>query len=107
MNMKTYKDFEKQYIGNSDVAALIMVGYKKGNGLVTDLLHFREDGAYSAYIVTETEDDVEIGSHYSKVATFNGLMKIYDDTGLSYKVEGKEINIYRAGMYGCIIQIIQ
>ena len=52
--MKTYKDFEKQYIGNSDVAALIMVGYKKGNGLVTDLLHFGEDGAYSAYIVTET-----------------------------------------------------
>ena len=35
--MKTYKDFEKQYIGNSDVAALIMVGYKKGNEIVTEL----------------------------------------------------------------------
>lgn len=27
--MKAYKDFEKQYIGSSDVASLIMVGYKK------------------------------------------------------------------------------
>lgn len=105
--MKTYKDFEKQYIGSSDIAALIMSGYRNGDGLVTDLLHFGEDGAYSAYIVTETEDDVEIGSHYSKVASFNNWLKIYDDTGLSYNVEGSEINIYRSEMYGCIIQIVQ
>lgn len=105
--MKTYKDFETEYIGSSDIASLIMVGNKKENGMITDVLHFGGDDAYSAYIVTESENSVEIGAHYNKVATFNDWMKIYDDTGLSYKVEGKEINIYRAGMYGCIIQIIQ
>lgn len=57
-----------------------------------------------AYIVTREE--VKIGSHYQKVATFNDYLKIYDDAGLSYKVEAKEINIYRSGMYGCIIQTI-
>lgn len=70
-------------------------------------MHFGADDTYSAYIVTESEDNMEIGAHYSRVASFDGWMKIYDDTGLSYKVEGREIYIYRAGTYGCIIQIIQ
>lgn len=102
--MKTYKDFEQKYIGNSDIATLIMVGYSKDNGLITEALYFGGDDAYSAYIVTE---ESKIGDHYSKIATFSEWMKIYDDTGLSYRAEGKEINVYRAGMYGCIIQIIQ
>lgn len=102
--MKTYKDFDQKYIGNSDIATLIMVGYSKDNGLITEALHLGGDDVYSAYIVTE---ESKIGDHYSKIATFSEWMKIYDDTGLSYKAEGKEINVYRAGMYGCIIQIIQ
>ena len=103
--MKTYKDFEKQYIGSSDIAALIMSGYRNGDGLVAEILSFGEDNVYDAYIVTDPK--AEIGCHYSKVASFNNWLKIYDDTGLSYNVEGSEINIYRSEMYGCIIQIVQ
>lgn len=103
--MKTYKDFEKKYIGGSDIAALILVGCRGEEGVKTEQLHFDEDGNYSAYIVTES--DVEIGSHYTKVATYNHWLKIYDDDGLTYRVDAKEINIYRAGEFGCIIQIIQ
>ena len=102
--MKTYKDFEKVFIGCSDIATLIIVGYKEGEGVVTKPLTFGGDNLYSAYIVTEK---AKIGDHYDKVETLNNWLKIYDDTELSYKVEAKEINIYRAGMYGCIIQIIQ
>ena len=73
--MKTYKDFDQKYIGNSDIAALIMVGYSKDNGLITEALHFGGDDVYSAYIVTE---ESKIGDHYSKIATFSEWMKIYD-----------------------------
>ena len=103
--MKTYKDFEQRYIGGSNIAALILVGCRGEEGLKTEQLHFGEDGSYKAYIVTET--DVEIGSHYNKVATFNHWLKIYDDDELTYRINAKEINIYRAGEFGCIIQIIQ
>lgn len=100
--MRTYKDFAKTFIGGSDVATLIMVGCSE-NGLITEALNFGEDGDYSAYIVTE---DVEIESHYAKAATFNHWLKIYDDDGLAYRVDAKEINVYRAGKFGCIIQTI-
>ena len=81
-----------------------MAGYRKGNGFVTEALTFGGDDSYDAYIVDG--EGVEIGKHYTKVASFNNWLKIYDDMGLSYKVDGGEINIYRSGMYGCIIQII-
>ena len=102
--MKNYKEFEQESIGYSDIATLILVGCDE-NGLKTEQLSFGGDGRYGAYIVTEP--DVEIGSHYNKVATFNHWLKIYDDEGLTYRVDAKEINIYRAGEFGCIIQIIQ
>ena len=50
--MKTYKDFEQKYIGNSDIATLIMVGYSKDNGLITEALHFGGDDAYSCLLYT-------------------------------------------------------
>jgi hypothetical protein len=68
------------------------------------VLDFGEDGVYGAYIIDE---NTEIGSHYSKVATFNDWLKIYDDDELTYKVYAEEINIYRAGDFGCIIQVIK
>lgn len=102
--MKNYKEFEQESIGYSDIATLILVGCDE-NGLKTGQLSFGGDGRYEAYIVTEP--DAEIGSHYNKVTTFNHWLKIYDDDGLTYRVDAKEINIYRAGEFGCIIQIIQ
>lgn len=90
---RTYKDFPTRYIGSSDIASLILVGCYKNLGLVMKPLHFGED--------------VEIGSHYEKIATFNSWLKIYDDEELTFDVSAKEINIFRAGEYGCIIQIIK
>ena len=106
--MKTYKDFEKKYIGSSDIASLVMVGCREGEGVKTELLRFCEDGCYNAYIVFQTDkDEINIENHYKKVATFNHWLKIYDDDGKTFYKHAKEFNIYRAGQYGCIIQIIQ
>ena len=101
--MKTYKDFEKQYIGSSDIASLILAGCKIGEGFVTIPLHFGQDDSYSAYIV---EGEVEIGNHYEKRADFDSWLKIYDDEGLVKQFKGKKIIVYRAAEMGCIIQIL-
>lgn len=106
--MKTYKDFGKTYIGGSDIASLVLVGCKADKGLKTEPLYFGEDGSYSAYIIEQTEkEEIKIESHYTKVATFNHWLKIYDDDEKTFDKRGKEINIYRAGQFGCIIQIIR
>lgn len=72
-------------------------------GLQAVVLSFVSDGAYSAYVV---DSDAEIGSHYSKVATFNSWMKIYDDDSMVCRFEGKKINIFRSGNFGCIVQVM-
>lgn len=100
--MKTYKDFEKQYIGSSDIASLILVGCDK-NGLSLKELHFGQDASYQAYIV---EGEAEIGSHYHKVAEFESWLKVYDDEELVESFGGKKIIVYRAAEMGCIIQIL-
>lgn len=102
--MKNYKDFEKQYIGSSDIASLILAGYKDGEWFVTMPLHFGKDGSYSAYIV---EGETEIGSHYEKKAEFDSWLKIYDDEELVKTFDAKKIIVYRAAEMGCIIQIIE
>lgn len=102
--MKNYKDFEKQYIGDSDIASLILAGCQEGKGFVTFPLHFGQDGNYSAYII---EGEAIIGSHYEKRVEFDSWLKIYDDEGLVKDFRGKKIIVYRAAEMGCIIQIIQ
>lgn len=102
--MKTYKDFEKQHIGSSDIASLILAGYKDGEGFVTMPLYFGQDGSYSAYIV---DDETEIGSHYEKRAEFDTWLKIYDDEGLVNTFNAKKIIVYRAAEMGCIIQVME
>lgn len=102
--MRNYKEFEKYFIGESDIANLILVGCGKSGQIETNQLHFGWDGSYEAYIVNA---NTKIGNHYTKVATFNYWLKIYDDYGLTYTVQAKEINIYRAGEFGCIIQVIE
>jgi hypothetical protein len=102
--MKNYKEFEQVIIGESDIAVLALVGCRGEEGLVTELLYFGEDGIYRAYLVDE---EAEIGKHYTLKATFNHWLKIYDDDELAFKVYAKEIRIYRAGDFGCVIQIIK
>ena len=104
--MKTYKDFREINIGMSDVASLIMMGIKE-TGRSLEFLNFGEDGEYYAYLVDREEDKpVEIGSHYKKVATFTNWLKIYDDYESTLDIKGKVINVYRAGEFGCIIEVI-
>lgn len=100
--MRNYKEFEKHYIGGSDIATLILAGYQDKNGLALDQLKFGSDGNYEAYIVNSK--DVEIGAHYDLVNEFQGWLKIYDDDGLVFEVVANNIRVYRAGEMGCIIQ---
>ncbi len=102
---KDYYEFNKRYIGSSDIASLIVVGCSNEcKGLKLFELHFAGDGSYYAYIVDET---AEIGDHYQKVAEFHTWLKIYDDEGLTFKFHEHKssIEVYRAGEFGVIIKI--
>lgn len=101
--MKSYKDFEKEYIGSSDIASLVMVGYKEGKGVVPRMLTFGRDGSYYGYIV---KGSANIGEHYEKVCEYKSWLNLYDDDGLMRKFTGERIVVYRAGEMGCIFQII-
>ena len=99
--MKNYKDFEKEYIGDSDIAALTIT-FNTRFGVDSKILEFGGDSAYHAYVCV---GDVIIGSHYVKAASGKTWLKIYDDNGLSYneRRDGMLFDIYRAGEYGCVI----
>lgn len=101
--MKNYKDFNKKFIGESDVAALIMVGCRGSSGLVTEPLYFGADNSYYAYIIDE---QTAVPEHYSKVAEFNHWFKIYDDQRLTTKIVADVIEVYQAGNFGVLIRVI-
>lgn len=100
--MKNYKEFDKKYIGSSDIAGVMLRGcsYDGGSGLVE--LHFGGDGSYSAYVV---DGETEIPTHYWHVATFAHWLWIYDDMGLTARFSARRIDVYRAGEMGCIIKL--
>lgn len=96
--MKNYKEFNKVWLGESDIAALTV----RSCGDVYSL-NFGEDGSYDAY---ECFGSIEIGSHYTKVFEGHGWLKIFDDYRLAYDkyfAEYEYVDIYRAGDFGCII----
>lgn len=140
--MKTYKDYEKYCIGSSDVAYLTV---DDGNQYYR--LTFGEDSVYKAYVVVRKDtEDVQIGTHYSKVFSTHGRIKVFDDNEKTFdstkwvmahdeeylemsklndsrlcmsdenykklnkydftKFYSNDINIYRAGELGCVIEII-
>lgn len=101
--MKSYKNYPKEYIGYSDIASLILVGCGEDD-LILYELHFGQDDSYRAHIVDE---DAEIGEHYSLAASFQSWLKIYDDAELVKEFHGSKINVFKAGMMGCIIQVIE
>lgn len=96
--MKHYKEFQKEHIGESDIASLTI---RSGNNV--DKLNFGEDGNYEAYIVTEV---AHIGEHYSLVFEGTNWIRIYDDTELTFLAYADVIKIYRAGDFGCVIQLL-
>ena len=107
--MRDHHSYIKEYIGESDIAGLILVGFGESGAIETGFLHFGGDGAYDAYIVDE---DAIIPDHYGKVFELMPYMgdcwlKIYDDTELTFRARAKRISVYRAGEMGCIIQLIE
>ena len=100
--MKSYRDYDKEFIGESDVAAVTMIG-PYGYELVARVIKFGGDGDYRAYIVDE---DAEIGAHYTEVARFKTWMKIVDDSAIQREFHADKIVVYQAGEYGCIVQLI-
>lgn len=103
---RPYKDFPKLDIGGSDSAYLTVNSTEDINGNISNADHelkFGEDGDYKAYI---TYGDVEIGSHYKKKLEFNNAkITISDDDGPSFFALAEKITIYRAGEFGCIIDL--
>lgn len=98
--MKSYKEYEVKHIGSSDVGGLVMFG---GGVHGADFLKFGGDGSYKAYIV---DDEAKIGDHYELVASYVSWFKLYDDEDLTIKLQADIIYIYRAGDFGCIIQLV-
>jgi hypothetical protein len=98
---KNYKDFKHQFVGASDVAALVVVGMEEGE-MQARVLDFGGDGDYFAYVIDE---DCELPAHYSLALSFTTWAKIYDDAGLTGDFNAQKINIYRAGSYGVIVEL--
>lgn len=101
--VKPIKDYGVQFIGNSDIALLTLTGYNDDRGAIASTLKFGGDSDCYAYIA---DSKASIGSHYTLTHTFNKWLWIYDDSGFTSKFYAETINIYRAGDYGCIIQLI-
>ena len=96
--MKSYKDYPKKHIGVSDISALVL---RSPDGVAE--LNFGADGSYSAYIC---DGVVEIGEKYELRYEAKGWLWIYDDTGITEKINANCIRVYRAGDMGCVIQVL-
>ena len=97
--MKSYKDFEKIYIGCSDIGSLII-----RSPYVVKEMFFDADGRYEAY---ECFGEVEIPEHYDLIYSGRTWLRIYDDNEKPYyrfRPNGyTRFDIYRAGDFGCVI----
>ena len=103
--MKNYREYTKEFIGESDIATLILAGInEKSNEFETKELHFGGDGCYRAWMVDE---ECEIPSHYTLHSEFKTWAKIYDDNDLAQNLKATKINIYRAEEMGVMIQLIK
>ena len=99
--MKNYKEFERIYLGSSDVASLTL---RAPN--LSHVMNFGEDGAYFAYFV---EGEAEIGEHYRlEFECSHCWLWVYDDEGRRLNIGDARttIKVYRAGLKGCIIQVL-
>lgn len=96
MYIKSYKEFPKECIGESDIASLTLRGPDS-----VAILNFGGDNYYQAYMCDE---NASIGEHYEKAFESEHWLRIYDDYGLQKEIKAEKITVYQAGSYGCIIQ---
>ena len=104
--MKSYKEYEKKYIGMSDIANLILAG-SSDNGLKLAVLHFGMDNDYYAYIV---DADAEIGEHYTMLIKLVSIVQEKWDASSSYlskKIRRIKLWQRKSSMEECITQIPQ
>ncbi len=109
---KFYKDYEIINLGYSDIANVTIryciatefgADYK---GIQYQNIKFGADGSYEAYLVDE---GAEIGAHYKEVINVvgGGWLEIIDDVKKRFNCRFKKgFKVFRAGNYGCIIQIL-
>jgi hypothetical protein len=97
-------EYKMEFIGQSDISALVMVGFRNDKGIVPEMLYFGCEGRYSAFIC---DGEVRIANHFKLVAEYNSWLNIYDDKTLVKSLIGGCIKVYRAGESGCIIQIMR
>lgn len=106
--MKNYNlDYSREYIGASDISHLTFFGMDESdehNRYKRKVIYFAGDGEYFAYIADE---ECGIPEHYNKEAEFDNWLRIYDNDICTRNFHAKKINVYRAGGYGCIIQLIK
>ena len=102
--MKTYKNFMRASLGESDIARVLVSGC---NPDALFHIKFGSDGGYNAYLIPEM---CEIGKHYALEARISTgcWFKVYDDETRVLAVRGnfEEIEVYRAGEMGCVIRLI-
>lgn len=106
--MRDYHEYKKIDLGGSDIAVITLTGCAPEGeasdyGLKACFLRFVEDGDYSAYVV---DADAEIGAHYRMVTSFETWMRTFDDDGHGVEFKADKIVVYRAGEYGCIVQLL-
>ncbi len=105
--MKNYKDI-KVYLGSSDTASLDFFITYTGERIK---LKFGSDGEYSAY-VCHNFTEKEIPEHYKKVfetSHFAGITFPPEISTEPFTVRFtsiESIQIYRAGDFGCIINLV-
>ena len=100
---KTYKDFKKIYIGESERAELTLRFFNfEKKAIDHQGLHFGGDNAYSAYLAQD--ENMEIPEQYNLAFESNSpWLDIIDDTNVITFNNIEHIKIYRASDYGCII----
>lgn len=100
--MRSYMEYRREFIGKSEISALVMVGFKDKQGIVPEMLNFSVEDSYYAYIC---DSEAIIGTHFKLVAEYNSWMNIYDDKTMVKSFIKGSIKVYRAGDVGCIIQV--
>ena len=89
--MKSYKDYQLEHFGGSEIASLVLVYFDNVDYEVqSSILNMGSDGSYWGRVVY---NDVEIPSYYTKKFSINASwIKIYDDDSLVWI--GNEDAIY-------------
>lgn len=101
---KNYHECKRIYLGASDIAQLVL---RTDNG--AKAINFGSDGEYYAYIVEDEKTDIP--AYYTCVIdVICAWAWIYDDDSRTQKINFKKdmrLRVYRAGEYGCIIQVTE